>query len=210
MKYLKMLGLAVVAAMALSAFLGAGSASATVLCKTYVTPCPAAWDYPAGTEIDASLAKGSSAVLSSTSGTVLNTCTDSTFKGKTTNTGGAAETVDGNVESMTFANCSSSIAVLALGKFEIHYVGPKTSGALTFIGSKATMLTFGVDCIYGTGSGTQVGVMTSEEGMENAEADVEAILAREEGSLLCPNTISWKAKYVITTPKPLYFKEKTA
>lgn len=210
MRNLKMLCLAVVAAAAFTAIFAAGSASATVLCKTYVTPCPAAWDYPVGTEIDASLAPGTSAVLSTTSGTVLNTCTESTFKGKTTNTGSATETVNGNVESMTFGKCSSSIAVLALGTFEIHYIGPKTSGALTFKGSKATMLTAGADCVYGTGAGTSIGTMTSEEGMESAEIDVAAVLGKEEGSILCPTTISWNAKYKITAPKPLYFKEKTA
>jgi len=38
MKYVKMLRLAVVAT-ALMAFVGAGSASATVLCKTNTNPC---------------------------------------------------------------------------------------------------------------------------------------------------------------------------
>ena len=63
MKYVKMLGLAAVAAMALMAFLGASSASATVLCKTHITSgCAAAgWDY-AG-PLEASLKPGTSAFL---------------------------------------------------------------------------------------------------------------------------------------------------
>jgi hypothetical protein len=43
MKYLKMLGLAAIAAMGLMAFLGASTASATVLCETTpasITRCP--------------------------------------------------------------------------------------------------------------------------------------------------------------------------
>ena len=40
MRYMKMLDLAAAAAMALIALLGTGSASATVLCSEYVTPCP--------------------------------------------------------------------------------------------------------------------------------------------------------------------------
>jgi hypothetical protein len=49
MKYLKMFGLAVVAAAALSAFVGAGTASATEACAVTPVkpnPCPAASMYP--------------------------------------------------------------------------------------------------------------------------------------------------------------------
>lgn len=40
MKYVKTLGCAAMAAMALMVFLGAGTASGTVLCKTAASPCP--------------------------------------------------------------------------------------------------------------------------------------------------------------------------
>ena len=39
MKHLKMLGLALLAAAALTALLGAGTASATELCSTNTSPC---------------------------------------------------------------------------------------------------------------------------------------------------------------------------
>ncbi len=45
MKHVKLLGLIAVAAMALMALLGAGTASATVLCKTTTDPCPAGETY---------------------------------------------------------------------------------------------------------------------------------------------------------------------
>lgn len=208
MKYVKMLGLAALAALALSALLGSGSASATVLCKTYVTPCPAGWDYPAGTEIHASSKAGTSVVLRDTSGNELNTCTSSTIKGKTTNTGSATETVVGNIESLTLTGCKNTTTVLALGSFEIHYVGPKTKGVLTSSKAKVTDVIFGVSCAYGTGSGTQIGVLESDETTE-AELSVEAVLTKEEGGFLCPGSAVWVAKYAITAPKPLYFKEKT-
>jgi hypothetical protein len=77
--------------------------------------------------------------------------------------------------------------------------------------SKAKLTTggiFGTSCTYGTGSGTSLGVLESDEKTE-AELSLEATLAKEEGGFLCPATAVWKAKYVITSPKPLYFKEKT-
>ena len=207
MKYLKMLGLAAVAAMALTALLGAGSVSATVLCKTYVTPCPKGWDYAAGTEIHATEAAGVSSVFSSTGAETFDECADATIKGKTTNTGSATETVVGNIEAMTFSECTSTLTVLEMGQFEIHYLGPKTKGALTVKKTKVTGTLFGVSCIFGAGSGTEIGVMESDESTE-AEITVEAVLAKEGGSFLCPGDIVWDAKYVITSPKPLYFKEK--
>ena len=43
MKQLKIIGLAAIAALAVTAMLGAGTASASKLCKTTVEPCPAGW-----------------------------------------------------------------------------------------------------------------------------------------------------------------------
>jgi hypothetical protein len=64
MKYLKMLGLAAVAAMALTAVLGASSASAaTFLCKTNANPCPE--HYPTGTTLSGSLEPGFHSTLTS-------------------------------------------------------------------------------------------------------------------------------------------------
>src|SRR5215470_1129708 len=96
MKYVKMLGLAAVAAMGLMAFLGASTASATVACKTQLTAnCHSSgWAYPAGTLWDASLEPGSTAILEATSGgTLEDTCTESTVAGKQENTGSSSETI---------------------------------------------------------------------------------------------------------------------
>ncbi len=53
MKYVKMFGLAAVAAIAAMAFVGAGSASATTLCKVNTNPCPEASRYPTHTTFEA-------------------------------------------------------------------------------------------------------------------------------------------------------------
>lgn len=75
MKYLKMLGLAAVAAAALMAFVGAGTASAKegVLCSTTSNPCNSKW--AAGTVIDFSL-KGSAVWTNAENGETLETCTE--------------------------------------------------------------------------------------------------------------------------------------
>ncbi|MGN6814639.1 MAG: hypothetical protein ACTHK3_00920 [Solirubrobacterales bacterium] len=208
MKYVKILGLAAVLATALAALLGTASASATVLCKTYVSPCPAAWDYPANTVIHATLKPGTSLALRSTGGTLEATCAGSTIKGKTTNTGGEMETVNGNIEAFEFAECAQVSAATQLGTFEIHYVGPNTTGTLTSKNAKLTFVMAGLTCTYGTGAGTSLGVMESDETM-TAELTVNATLNKAEGSFLCPSDSVLTASYVITAPTPLYFKKKT-
>jgi len=50
MKFIKVCGLAVFAAMALTAWLGVGSASAATMCKVNQTPCPEASRWPSGTK----------------------------------------------------------------------------------------------------------------------------------------------------------------
>src|SRR6478752_1498045 len=113
MKYAKTLGLAAVAAAALMVFLGASTASATVLCATEPvegspatkgTVCPANFAYPAGTEFHAVLDPGT--VSKTTSETFNSECKKSTIKGKTENEGSATETVGITVEALTFEECN--------------------------------------------------------------------------------------------------------
>lgn len=83
MKHLKMLGLVALATMAFTAFVGAGSASAMVLCKVETRPCPKAQDWGAGETFEAALLAEPSTTLKNTSGNLLNTCTSGTLTGKT-------------------------------------------------------------------------------------------------------------------------------
>ena len=208
MKYLKMLGLAAVAAMALMAFAGAGTASATTLCKTVPDAngnCEAAWHYPIGTVIHASQEAGTTAILEDTSGNTLVTCTESTIKGTTTTTGSSTETVKGHISAMIWGSgptpCTATTDTIALGELEVHAELPHGNGTLTGSGSKVTVQIFGVSCVYGTGAGTDLGTVT---GGNPATIDVNAVINRVEGGFLCPSTTKWTASYVITEPKPLY------
>lgn len=103
MKYIKVLGLAAIAATALMAFVGASSASATVLCKSATSPCPAGEMYEPGTVIE-----GTSTNAELTSNLANVDCKDSHTTAVTTTTGGAAETVQGTITSLTFNECSTT------------------------------------------------------------------------------------------------------
>jgi hypothetical protein len=208
MRYAKMLGLAAIAAMALMALLGTGSASATVLCSEYVSPCPQGKALGKDTVIDMSLRTGKSLTITDIATNLIATCTEATVKGKTTNEGSATETVKGNVEEMTFGKCTSTVKALKLGTFEVHYVGPNTRGELTSIGAEITIVDAGVSCDYGTVGGADLGIMESDETI-TPEFDEETTWAKEEGGFLCPGSIIIKGIFEITSPAKVYFKKET-
>jgi hypothetical protein len=199
MKHLKMLGLAAIAAMGLMAFLGAGSASATVLCTTTDTPdCSAGWDYPAGTVIDFSMV-GSS--ITEAGSTILQTCTGGTIKGKTANTGSSSETVSVSLEQWTWTGCNTTVDATALGSLEIHWIEGTHNGTVTGKNSKWTTQSLGVTCTYGTGTGTHIGTVTGGAGSSWA---ISSTIPKIEGSFICPSKVSWTAEYVLTEPHALF------
>jgi hypothetical protein len=213
MKYVKMFGLAAVAAMALMAFAGAGSASATVLCKvhTLTTGCAAGGqDYAAKTTIHATHTTGTTGILETTGGTTLVTCSESTISGETTNTGSSTTTVDGPVKSFTFGGCTNTVDVIKLGSLEIHHISGTDNGTLT---AKETEVTvngiFGESCIYGAGAGLNLGtlvgsVTTKEQPTDPAKITINTIVKRTGGGGFCPAETRWTASYTVTSPSPLY------
>jgi len=208
MKYVKLLGLAAVAAAALMAFVGAGTASATVLCKTNTIPCGATgWTYGAGTEIHAT--QEETGILEDTNNNELVTCTESTLLATTLNHGSASETVRAAVTKLTFGGCTATVKVVTLGELEIHHIeGSGTDGTLTAKNSKVTVSIFGVSCTYGAGNGIDLGTLThSTSDTSKATVDINAVVAKVEGGFLCPATARWTAHYIITEPVPLYIKD---
>ena len=197
MKYVKILGLAAVAAMALTAFLGAGSASATVLCKTTSTPCGAGWIYSGPLVL--SKDPGTTPILESTGGTIEDTCTEAETSGEITNAGGASSTVVGSVEHLSFNNCTNTTTVtVETGTLELHHISGTDNGTVTASGAFAVDITFaGVTCTYGVGNGIDLGTFT---GGKPATMDVNAVVPKKAGGFLCPSDSVWKANYVVTTP----------
>jgi hypothetical protein len=211
MKYLKMLALVAVAVGAMMAFIGAGTASASKLCSTKVEPCPAGQHWPSGTEFDFSLL-GSSAETD-TAGEPINTCTESTIKGKTTNTGSSTETVTADITVLTFDKCTFPTTTNSLGALEIHNIAGTFNGTVTVDtqGGKIPEVTINTvffgSCAFGVTNGTSLGDLTEGKGQtattggEPAILHINAITHKLAGSnLACPETVKWVATYQLTSP----------
>ena len=195
MKYLKILGLAAIAAAALMAF--TGTASATTL-----TGAGGA-SLGAGTEIK-SAAEGTT-VLHPPIGDIE--CKESTVAGKTSNAGGSSETVSGNIESLTFSNCNATVTVLAKGSLEIHTktASADNNGVLTGSGNEVTVEFVGFHCIFKT-SGTTLGTVTgSATTGGSATLDIEATIPRTGGrsGAFCGSTAQWTGSYSVSSPSTL-------
>src|SRR5690242_5480095 len=101
MHRLKMIGIAAIAAMALTALVGVGSASATEVCTVNTSPCPSASMHGPENHVEAT----SNNVVLTTSGGIVNptvTCTGSTITGTQENTGKAGEAVGVNISTFDF------------------------------------------------------------------------------------------------------------
>jgi hypothetical protein len=207
MKYIKMLGLAAVAAMAITAFAGAASASASELCSTNTSPCTGT-KYGAGTTLEAT---STSSVLT-TSGGFINpvvTCTHSALKGSVTNAGGKGLNVVGTINSLTFTGC-------------------------TYSGGKCTMTATGTSYLAtGIATGGGNGILTVEKdtgGVPGASVSCEGLLTCDYsssdisfsltggnpakivankvllsgGAFPCPTQASWTATWTVLKPSPLF------
>lgn len=192
MKYLKMLGLAAFAAMALMAF-GAGTASATKLC----TDSACATVYPTGTEISSSLKTSSTARLTS-GGSTIDTCSSSTVTGTTTNKEGA--TVAGSISSLTWGSCTVTTDTVANGSLEIEKTGANEGKAIGK-GWEVTTSTFGTSCTFGPGTGT---VLSTIKGGVEPVMVINSTVSKTAGNFLCPGTTGWDAEYVVTSPHALF------
>ena len=203
MKYMKMLGLAAIAAAALMAFVGAGTASATTLTAPHGTLVPV------GTVITAEAE--SKVVLDPPFGTIE--CSKSHVEGKVTDAGSATTTVKGSISTLSFSECNATVHVLKTGTLEIH-TDPENqpangNGTLTSSGTEVTVEFFGTHCIFAT-SNTDIGTVTGYTNAvtvskEHATFDISAIIPRTAGrsGAFCGSTAAWTGAYTITTPKKL-------
>jgi len=201
MKHLKTLALAAVAAGALMAFIGAGTASATELCSTTTAAGVAC---PAGQKVTGllkfSLVPGSREILKETGLETLNECSTSESEEEITNSGSSTTTVTGKIIKWKAASCSLPHTNTLLGKFEIHKIAGTSNGTLTAdTVTKTTINTifFGT-CVYAITAGQSIGDLT--EG-NPAILHVNAVKHKQEGSnFACPSTVLWTGTYQLTSP----------
>lgn len=197
MKHMKTIALAAVAVAALVGLAGAGSASATVLCKKNATPCGAE-SWPKNQAFNSSLETGSEAVFKFTveGGGYEIRCTTSTMNGFIENAGGAGDVII-DLEVLTFGNCGCPVNTLKEGTISVKYVATTMNGTVTTANREVTFNCM-AHCVYGDGT---MGTLT---GGAMGTIDVNGTMAKIAGGVLCPNSITWKAAYTVTAPEPLY------
>jgi hypothetical protein len=208
MKYVKMLALAAVATMALMAVAGAGMASATVLCKEKPNAsnvCPAGKLYPSGTVLQAT---STSAFLDTNFVDV--TC-HSAVSAKTTSAGGAAATVLGTIESLTFTGCKTvgnrdcEVEVENLPyKAEVHNTATVGNGLLTVTGHSgepsAQVVCRGfLDCTFGN---TKFELPI--DGGNPAKVTANTVNLGIKEGFFCPIEAKWTATYTTTSPTAVW------
>jgi hypothetical protein len=194
MKYLKMLGLAAVAAAALMAFVGAGTASATTLEVGGVVKNSAL-------AIEGSLKTGTSALLKDEFGTTTDTCTVSGVKGNTEKDESgdfSGPSVGGKLlkkeeGGLTFSSCTHTTTVIAPGSLFVTWTSG-TNGTVKSSGAEVTVQStfFGASAVCKTGEGTNVGTLT---GVSSGSATID-ISAKINCGIL--GTASWTGTYVTT------------
>ncbi|MGN6816858.1 MAG: hypothetical protein ACTHK3_12375 [Solirubrobacterales bacterium] len=158
MKGLKALGLAVIAAIALTAFLGASSASATVLCTTTTSPCGTGWHID-----ELVLTAIGSTSTHSTGGALEATCTESSATGTKTRTGSSTTTPAWSIStaSLTWGGCNQVTETLEGGELEIHQIAGTHNGTVTEKWFKVTVVIAGLSCTFGAGEGPiHMGILT--------------------------------------------------
>jgi hypothetical protein len=212
MKHLKALGLAAIAAGALMAFVGAGTASATELTCTE----------PAGVVV---MCKAPTHIHAEVEGKVLLhppigdiECTEGTFTGRAS-TGSSTETVksvnaegkEAEIETLTFGKCNAEVVVLKKGSLEIHTTEEKFNhdGTLTSTGAEVTVTFSGFHCIFST-KNTDIGWLTGsttaaalrKEETGTPTLDIKAKIPRTGGrsGAFCGTEAEWTGNYKITTP----------
>ncbi|HEY6731113.1 MAG TPA: hypothetical protein VI039_08825 [Solirubrobacterales bacterium] len=216
MKHLKMLAMAAVAATALIAFAGAGTASATVLCKNNLNTSSCSEDYGAGTEVKFNSTMNS--VLHAGGGIFHFGCGSSSFSGKTDSTGGSANTVSIPITAKLYDPCGCGISVISYGTLELHHVSGTDDATVTSSGTRMRTncsTIFGpVRCTYAT-ENTDLGTL---QGGNPAKLPINATVkivpesdpicgvpfVNEKEELEFKPEATWTAEYQVTSPKPLY------
>jgi len=200
-----MFGLALVAAAAVMAFVGATSASAiteleeVVNCKVKTDPCPAGSTWGANTILDG---EATDPVLLSSLGTIL--CASSA-------TGGTQTTAlaHGTIESLSFTTCTLGKTSCTVSPEHLNYLVLVLLDTAMDGGYHAVVSSGGggnpqahvvcgslVDCTFGAAE-----VLFSVELMEHDTLwIVNQALSRTGG--ICPSTSTWQATYLVRCLNP--------
>ena len=187
MKLVRMFGIAMVAAVAAMAIIGAGTASAT-LCKKNESPCAAANQYPVPTTIKAH------AVGATLSGTITVTCESDVTLVHEGEKGGK---LFGKVTSLTWSNCKgcTPVTTTLLPSFEDEATGGG-NGKLTFLTTKVELKScLGFATCQAEAKNSNLPVTGGAIGTASATATAVPVTLSGFG---CGTSGTWNAKYVLT------------
>jgi hypothetical protein len=208
MKYLKMLGLAAVAAAALMAFAGASTASADELCTE---AADATNMCPAGKRIEGlDLSLVGSAKKEDTSGNTLDTCTSGTWKiteidaahnnatgtSSVTGTTPAVDTTWGSVGT----NCTFTTTTIRGGT--VHFTHAAGGGTTVTVTEEETTINTGLfgSCVYGYGTGIDVGTIA-----QGGNTLANNVVLNKTSGAFCPSTIIWNATFKVTNHNAVFY-----
>jgi hypothetical protein len=193
MRLIKMFGLAVIAAIASMAFIGASSAMAngsTVLCNNTSLPCDNIYTgHVEGLSTHAELKAGA---------TIL--CTHSKVLGEAL---GLANPLVIHVSELTFTGCNGTVNVIDKTGLILALKTAPNLATGTAHGFEVLAERFGVHCVYG-------GVATGAHGLGSVGSGLASIVANEveleklAGGFFCSGTSKWTATYSILLPDPIY------
>lgn len=188
MKLTKMFGLALVAAIAVMAIAGVGTASAT-LCKKNESPCAAANQYPVPTTIKGHAAK---AVLT---GTIEVTCeSDVTMVHEGEKNG----KLFGKITSLTWSNCKGCSPVKTLEPFPT-FDDEATGGGNGLVTVLNTVVELKSCLFFFTckAEAAEADLKVTGGAVGTASATATNVPTKVSGSG-CGTTGTWNAKYILT------------
>jgi hypothetical protein len=190
MKYIRMLGLAGLVALALTAFTGTASA-------TYLTS-------PPGTTYTGAFELRSGKITFHLGGFGEVVCSKSEMKGKV-EFHGIGITAGGNLSSLTFEGCEpNTVTVLKAGALEISPAATTGNGTVIWNGGEIQVhISKGPTCTIKTSSTTTIGTLTGSNITKgNAVLDLEKPALPTSG-FLCPATTVMTGLYAVISPTSL-------
>jgi hypothetical protein len=207
MKHLRILGLAIVAVLAITAWAGAGTASATELYK-YTTPS-ANDTLGVGTEITATIKSGTSLLMQNTIQSTVSTCVQGEMRLKTESAGGAGSHPSGKVSAIGFGQCNQLTNVANGGEIEFQHIAGTTNAKVIWKNFETSFSHFGLPCTAKSGPEAEAGTLTgATSATGHATLDLNMPL-----SFLLPNGETcgdghMTGTFTITTPTGLIVEEK--
>lgn len=206
MSYAKKAFLVAIAALACTAVLGTGSASATVLCKSSPSShiCPAADVYGAGTKISAS-SEGELRFKGGGESTIM-TCTGSSFSASVVDAGSATSVASLGEVDYEFSGCSNPSAHIGNGVMGVAWTSGTHNGSATEqLGNRLQWTIFGSKCVY------TMTVPVAVKGGSSATLQFsQTNLVKYEGNLACPEAMKMEASFSVSSPAPLYVEQEAA